>query len=168
MPNKKTSSGEGQRKEIYYAALVHHDKRQRKHFSPSLSPSFTSMSLRFKERKNGVGRKSCAIKQSLGSLALLIIVCSGYGRVPEKLLSLCHHLKRAIFFHEMIAPVAGFDLIITGNFPHGAAGEWVGVAVFPLSLYVHGGSYCSLEVVWIPCPNGVSHQPSLSCSPSWL
>jgi hypothetical protein len=25
-----------------------------------------------------------------------------------------------------------------------------------------------LEVVWIPCPNGVSHQPSLSCSPSWL
>jgi hypothetical protein len=28
MPNKKTSSGEGQRKEIYYAALVHNRKRQ--------------------------------------------------------------------------------------------------------------------------------------------
>jgi hypothetical protein len=45
MTNNETSNGEGQRKEVYYGALEHHRKRQRKHFSPSSS---TTTNFRFK------------------------------------------------------------------------------------------------------------------------
>jgi hypothetical protein len=68
-PNKETSSGKGQRREIYYGAQAHHRKRQRKHFSHVCLS--TGMSLRFKWRKNCNGGEVCIIKQSRAKCGLV-------------------------------------------------------------------------------------------------
>jgi hypothetical protein len=57
-PNEESSSGKGQRKEIYYMAYCW--KRQSKCSNPF---SGTNMSFRFKYRKNwGIRREVCIIK----------------------------------------------------------------------------------------------------------